>query len=391
MSGIYIHIPFCKQACHYCDFHFSTSMKKKDEMVLALAKEIELRKSEFQNELVETIYFGGGTPSVLTIDDIRFLIDSVYKHYRVIENPEITLEANPDDLDQETILQYANSPINRLSIGVQSFFEDDLELMNRAHNSAEAKKCLEFATQHFDNISIDLIYGMPNMSNEKWLQNIETALSFNIPHISSYALTVEPRTALDKMIKVGTVPKLDDDLAQQHFHILIDKLEENGFVHYELSNFGKPDYFSKNNTAYWLGKKYIGIGPSAHSYNGESRSWNVANNSLYLKTIAENKVPSETEFLSKNDRYNEYIMTGLRTIWGVSLERIESEFGSKYLDYLQKQAEKFILEELLEIVTSSVSMKSESKSIEKQVLKTTKKGKFLSDGIASDLFLVNLE
>lgn len=352
-------------------------MKKKDEMVLALAKEIELRKSEFQNELVETIYFGGGTPSILTIDEIQFLIDKVYEHYQVLENPEITLEANPDDLDEETILQYANSPINRLSIGVQSFFEDDLELMNRAHNSAEAKKCLEFATQYFENISIDLIYGMPNMSNEKWLQNIETALSFNIPHISSYALTVEPKTALQKMIKSGAILNLDDDLAQQHFHILIDKLQENGFVHYELSNFGKLEYFSKNNTAYWLGKKYIGIGPSAHSYNGESRSWNVANNSLYLKSIEENQLPSETEILSKTDRYNEYIMTGIRTIWGVSLERIESEFGDKYLDYLQEQAKKYILDNLLEI--------------ESNVLKTTKKGKFLSDGIASDLFLVNLE
>ena len=352
-------------------------MKKKDEMVLALAKEMELRKNESQNEIIETIYFGGGTPSVLTIDDIRFLIDKVYEHYKVIENPEITLEANPDDLDEETILNYANSPINRLSIGVQSFFEDDLLLMNRAHNSAEAKKCLEFATQHFDNISIDLIYGMPNMNNEKWLQNIETALSFNIPHISSYALTVEPKTALHKMIKSGSIPTLDDDLAQQHFHILIDKLQENVFVHYELSNFGKPDYFSKNNTAYWLGKKYLGIGPSAHSYNGESRSWNIANNSLYLKAISENKLPSETETLSKTDQYNEYIMTGLRTIWGVSLERIETEFGTKYLEYLQKQGEKYISDNLLEI--------------ENNVLKTTKKGKFLSDGIASDLFLLNLE
>lgn len=352
-------------------------MKKKDEMVLALAKEIELRKNESQEEIIETIYFGGGTPSVLRIDDIRFLIDKVYEHYKVIDNPEITLEANPDDLSDEKIIELANSPINRLSIGIQSFFEDDLQVMNRAHNSAEAKKCLEFATQHFDNISIDLIYGMPNMSNEKWLQNIETALSFNIPHISSYALTVEPKTALDKMIKVGTVPKLDDELAQQHFHILIDKLQENGFVHYELSNFGKPDYFSKNNTAYWLGKKYIGIGPSAHSYNGESRSWNVANNSLYLKAISENNLPSETEILTKTDQYNEYIMTGLRTIWGVSLHRIESEFGTKYLDYLQQQAEKYLSDNLLEI--------------ENNVLKTTKKGKFLSDGIASDLFLLNLE
>lgn len=376
MSGIYIHIPFCKQACHYCDFHFSTSMKKKEEMVLALAKEMELRKDEFEKEEVETIYFGGGTPSVLSIDDIRFLIHSVYQNYNVIENPEITLEANPDDLDEETILQFANSPINRLSIGVQSFFEDDLQLMNRAHNSEEAKRCLAVATQYFDNISIDLIYGMPNMSNDKWLKNIETALSFTIPHISSYALTVEPKTALHKMVKTGTISPLDDDLAQQHFHILIDKLQENGFVHYELSNFGKPNYFSKNNTAYWLGKKYIGIGPSAHSFNGKSRSWNVSNNSLYLKTIAENKVPSEIEILSKTDQYNEYIMTGLRTIWGVSLERIETEFGSSYLEYLHQQAEKYISDNLL--------------AIENNILKTTKKGKFLSDGIASDLFLLNL-
>ena len=377
MSGIYIHIPFCKQACHYCDFHFSTSTKKKEDMVLALAKEMELRKDEFQNEVVETIYFGGGTPSVLSIDNIRFLIHSVYQNYDVIENPEITLEANPDDLDGETILQFANSPINRLSIGIQSFFEDDLQLMNRAHNSEEAKKCLAFATQYFDNISIDLIYGMPNMSNEKWLQNIETAISYNIPHISSYALTVEPKTALHKMIKTGTISSLDDDLVKQHFHILIDKLHENGFVHYELSNFGKPNYFSKNNTAYWLGKKYIGIGPSAHSFNGESRSWNVSNNSLYLKAIAENKLPSESEILSKTDQYNEYIMTGLRTIWGVSLVKIETEFGSNYLDYLNQQADKYISDNLLKV--------------ENNILKTTKKGKFLCDGIASDLFLLNLE
>jgi oxygen-independent coproporphyrinogen III oxidase len=381
-GAIYIHIPFCMQACHYCDFHFSTSMKKKDEMVFALAKEIALRQDESHNQIIETIYFGGGTPSVLTIDDLRFLINSVYEHHQVIENPEITLEANPDDLsiqiNSSTIFQqYRNIGINRLSIGIQSFFEDDLRLMNRAHNSAEAKKCLEIATQYFDNISIDLIYGMPNMSNEKWLQNIETALNFNIPHISSYALTVEPKTALHKMIKSGSIPALDDDVAQQHFHILIDKLQEKGFVHYELSNFGKPDYFSKNNTAYWLGKKYIGIGPSAHSFNGESRSWNIANNSLYLKAITENKLPSEAEQLSKTDKYNEYIMTGLRTIWGVSLDRIETEFGTKSLDYLHQQAKKYITDNLLEI--------------DNNVLKTTKKGKFLSDGIASDLFLLNLE
>ena len=388
MSGIYIHIPFCKQACHYCDFHFSTSMKKKDEMVLALAKEIELRKNEFENDVVETIYFGGGTPSILEISDIKLLIDAVYKHFDVIENPEITVEANPDDLSNERIIELSNNRINRLSIGIQSFFEDDLKLMNRAHNADEAKKCLEFATQYFDNISIDLIYGMPNMSNEKWLQNIETALSFNVPHISSYALTVEPKTALKKLIQTGKIDEPKDEVAQEHFQILVDKLSENGFIHYELSNFGKENYFSKNNSAYWLGKKYIGIGPSAHSFNGTSRSWNVSNNSLYLKALAENKLPSETEILSKNDRYNEYVMTGLRTIWGISLERIEKEFGTNFLEYLLKQSEKFIADDLLEIVTSSDFEKQNR--IEK-LLKPTQKGKFLCDGIASDLFLLNLE
>ena len=375
MSGIYIHIPFCKQACHYCDFHFSTSMKKKDEMVLALAKELQMRKNEFENETIETIYFGGGTPSRLQIADLRLQIDSIYKNYKVAQNPEITLEANPDDLSEDYLIELSKIGINRLSIGIQSFFEDDLQLMNRAHNSAEARKCLEEATKYFDNISLDLIYGIPGMSNEKWKQNIDTALSFGIPHISSYALTVEPKTALSKLIQTGKIAQPKDEVAEEHFQILVETLESNGFIHYELSNFGKENYFSKNNSAYWLGKKYLGIGPSAHSYDGISRSWNVSNNAMYLKALAENKLLNETEILSKNDRYNEYIMTGLRTIWGVSLDRIVTEFGSDYLDYLQKQAQKFINDGLL--------------SIEDKILKPTQKGKFLTDGIASDLFMVN--
>ncbi len=375
MSGIYIHIPFCKQACHYCDFHFSTSMKKKDEMVLALAKEIKLRKSEFDNEVVETIYFGGGTPSRLQIADLRLQIDTIFKNYKVVPNAEITLEANPDDLSKEYLIELSKIGINRLSIGIQSFFEDDLQMMNRAHNSAEAKNCLEEATKYFDNISLDLIYGIPGMSNEKWKQNIQTALSFGVSHISSYALTVEPKTALDKLIQNGKIAKPNDDLAQEHFSILVETLEANDFIHYELSNFGKENYFSKNNSAYWLGKKYIGIGPSAHSYDGVSRSWNISNNSLYLKSLQENKLANETEILSKKDRYNEYIMTGLRTIWGVSLERIENEFGKDYLDYLKKQSQKYLKDKLL--------------FVENEVLKPTKKGKFLTDGIACDLFLVN--
>ena len=377
MSGIYIHIPFCKQACHYCDFHFSTSLNRKEEMVLALAKEIQMRKNEFQHDTIETIYFGGGTPSLLTSDEINFLIDSVFENYEVGENPEITLEANPDDLSGERILELSKSRINRLSIGIQSFFEDDLKMMNRAHNSEEAQKCLEEAAKYFDNISLDLIYGVPGMSNEKWKQNIEKALSFGVPHISSYALTVEPKTAMNKMIQTGKMEAPKDEVAQEHFMILVEMLESKGFIHYELSNFGKENYFSKNNSAYWLGKKYIGIGPSAHSYNGVSRSWNIANNSLYLKSIQENRLPNEMETLSKADRYNEYIMTGLRTIWGVSLDRIKIEFGSEYLEYLNKQTQKFLDDDLV--------------FVENNILKPTVKGKFLTDGIASDLFYLNLE
>ena len=346
-------------------------------MILALAKEIEMRKSEFQDEVVETIYFGGGTPSRLQIADLRSQIDTIYQNYTVTQNPEITLEANPDDLSIDYLIELSKIGINRLSIGIQSFFEDDLKMMNRAHNSAEAKKCLEEATKYFDNISIDLIYGIPGMSNEKWIQNIEMALAYKVPHISSYALTVEPKTALHSFIQKQLIPQPDEEVAQEHFQILVEKLTENDFIHYELSNFGKENYFSKNNSSYWLGKKYIGIGPSAHSYDGQKRGWNVSNNSVYMKSILENKLPMETEILSKTDRYNEYIMTGLRTMWGVSLERIEKEFGKTYLDYLNRQAARYIEDHLL--------------FIDDDILRTTQKGKFLSDGIASDLFLLNLE
>lgn len=382
MAGVYIHIPFCKQACHYCDFHFSTSIKKKSDMVSALQNELLLRKEELKNQVVETIYFGGGTPSLLSRDELKLLIDSVYNNYQVIDNPEITLEANPDDLvsvraQSRTIFEdYKSIGINRLSIGIQSFFEQDLKLMNRAHNADEAKNCLIEATKHFDNISIDLIYGIPNATNEQWLENIETALSYGVPHISCYALTVEPKTALESFIKKGIVKDVDDELAKEQFHLLLEKLEDNNFVHYELSNFGKPGYFSKNNTAYWQSKTYLGIGPSAHSFNGQERGWNVRNNTKYIKALQENQLPIEWETLSKTDRYNEYIMTGLRTIWGVSLLKVEAEFGISYKKYLLQQAEKYIAQHQL--------------YIDDDRLLITKKGKFLSDGIASDLFKLNL-
>ncbi|WP_299834603.1 radical SAM family heme chaperone HemW [uncultured Tenacibaculum sp.] len=376
MSGIYIHIPFCKQACYYCDFHFSTSLKRKEEMIDAIISELTMRKSEFNNEEVKTIYFGGGTPSVLSQKEIDRIITAVYENYKVVENPEITLEANPDDLSAERIENLASSTVNRLSIGIQSFFEKDLKLMNRAHNAEEAKESLSLAIRHFDNISIDLIYGIPNTTNEEWRENIQTALSFGVPHISSYALTVEPKTALESFIEKGIIDNVDDELAQEQFLILVDELNKAGFQHYELSNFGKEDFFSQNNSAYWQGKKYLGIGPSAHSFNGKQRGWNIANNALYIKKIKAGELPLEIEDLSITDRYNEYIMTGLRTIWGVSFQKIKEDFGVKYLAYLKMQAEKFILEDLL--------------YIENETLKTTRKGKFLTDGIASDLFKLNL-
>ncbi|TVZ16622.1 radical SAM family heme chaperone HemW [Maribacter sp. MAR_2009_72] len=377
MSGIYIHIPFCKQACHYCDFHFSTSMGKKEAMVKALAKEVEMRKNEFLAETVETIYFGGGTPSVLQTDEIEHILNAVRTNYNVIDNPEITLEANPDDLSEEKILQLAASSINRLSIGIQSFFEEDLKLMNRAHSANEAEKCLKLATEYFDNISIDLIYGMPNMNVVRWKKNIDKALHYDIPHISSYALTVEPKTALAKFVDQGLVTPASDEETQEHFNLLNETLVEAGYDCYEISNFGKPGYYSKNNSAYWQQKKYIGIGPSAHSFDGVRRGWNINNNPKYIKAINTGILPIEIEVLSTTDKYNEYIMTGLRTIWGVSVHRIATEFGEKYKEYALLQAEKYIAEHLL--------------FFDGEVLKTTKKGMFLADGIASHLFMVNLK
>jgi oxygen-independent coproporphyrinogen-3 oxidase len=385
MSGIYLHFPFCKKACHYCDFHFSTSLKKKDELISCLIKELELRKEELLNDTVETIYFGGGTPSLLSVNEINQILKTINTNYKVIEKPEITLEANPDDLSENQIIELSKTSINRLSIGVQSFFEEDLQLMNRAHNAEEAKKCLSTAIGSFDNITVDLIYGIPNMSNKRWRENLQTLFNFGIQHISSYALTVEPKTALASFIKKGKYPDVDEKVAREHFEILVEETQQQGFVHYEISNFGKPNYFSKHNTSYWQQKKYLGVGPSAHSFNKTHRSWNVANNAKYIRALQENKLPNEIEELSVNDRFNEYIMTGLRTIWGVSLSVIETEFGKTYKEILLQSAQKFIEQGLL-IVTSS-DFDENQNCIEK--LKTTSKGKFLADGLAAELFVLS--
>ena len=356
-------------------------------MISALKTELILRQNELKDEPIETIYFGGGTPSILSIDELQLLIDIVYENYNVIEHPEITLEANPDDLSKDLIIQLSKSLVNRLSIGIQSFFEDDLKMMNRAHNAEEAKKCLSLATRHFDNITIDLIYGIPNMSLQKWEQNLQMAFDFGVPHISSYALTVEDKTALDSFIKKGKYPPLDEVLASQHFDHLVKRTQEQGFVHYEISNFGKPEYFSKHNTSYWQGKKYLGIGPSAHSFNGTQRSWNVANNTKYIKSLEQNILPSEIETLTKIDRFNEYIMTGLRTIWGISLNKIEDEFGEVHKAHLLQAIKKYTKEGLL--VISNDSEKSHNTRKSSEIIKTTNKGKFLADGIAADMFILN--
>ncbi len=377
MSGIYIHIPFCKQACHYCDFHFSTSIKKKRELVDMLCKEILLRKEELPAGELQTIYFGGGTPSLLSAEELEMIFDTIYSNFTVAEDVEITLEANPDDLSREKLEMLKSVGINRLSIGVQSFFEEDLRLMNRAHNEVEALQSIKMAREYFENISIDLIYGIPGLGEDRWKKNIQIALDLGLPHFSCYALTVEPKTALKKFIDKGIMKPVDDDAARLHFEILTRTLIDAGYIHYEFSNFGKPGYFSRNNTAYWMGKPYLGIGPSAHSFNGNKRNWNVSNNTLYIKSLEKGEIPSQEEELNITDRYNEYVMTRLRTMWGISLTEVKELFGKQYYNYLLEQAQPLLSGQLLKL--------------EKDHFHVTKKGKFLSDGIAADLFLVNLE
>jgi len=375
VSGIYIHIPFCKKACHYCDFHFSTSFKHKDQMINSLKHEILIRNRELKDEKIESIYFGGGTPSVLNIREINSLIETVYDNYLVNDSVEITLEANPDDLTDEKILELFNSKVNRLSIGVQSFFEKDLKLMNRSHTSNQAMNCIKSAVKYFDNISVDLIYGIPGLDNSRWKENIEILISHNISHISAYALTVEPKTALKKYIDNGIIAPIDDSQSQEQFHILLDVLEDHNYENYELSNFAKNNLYSVNNSAYWTRKKYIGIGPSAHSFNGNNRFWNIKNNLKYIESIKNNIIPNEMEVLSAIDKFNEMVMFGLRTSKGISFTDIENEFGSIYKNKLINNSQNHIANELL--------------LIKNDFLYITRKGKFLSDGIASDLFMLN--
>lgn len=343
MSGIYIHIPFCKQKCHYCDFHFAVSLRNKKDFIQALIKEIELRKTEI-NTPIETIYLGGGTPSLLDYDELALIFDNIYQHFEIINKPEITLEANPDDITANFIKDIKKQNVNRLSIGIQSFHNDELAFMNRSHTSKTALNAIKIIQNTgIENITIDLIYGIQGSNAERWNYNLEMFRKLQIPHLSAYALTIEKKTALFHFIKKGNIPPTDENLALQQFEQLRTFAKNNQLIHYELSNFAKEGFYAKHNSSYWLGNKYWGFGPSAHSYNGEERSWNVANNQKYIKAIHQNKLPNITETLQLKDKYNEYIMTRLRTIWGVDIDFISTAFSEHLLTHFQKNVEKYLL------------------------------------------------
>ena len=344
-------------------------------MIISLKNEILIRKRELKDKKIESIYFGGGTPSVLSTIEINSLIQTVYDNYLVNDSVEITLEANPDDLTNKKILELSKTRVNRLSIGVQSFFQKDLTLMNRSHTSNQALDCIKSAIKYFDNISVDLIYGIPGLDNLRWKENIEILISHNISHISAYALTVEPKTALKKYIDNGIISPIDDSQSQQQFYILLDILENHNYENYELSNFAKNKLYSVNNSAYWTRKKYIGIGPSAHSFNGNDRFWNINNNIKYIESLNNNVLPNSKESLSLIDKFNETVMFGLRTNKGISLVDIENEFGTIYKNKIIENSQNHINNEFL--------------IIKNNYLYITRKGKFLSDGIASDLFMLN--
>lgn len=372
MAGIYIHIPFCRKACHYCNFHFSVSQNMLPQMMNAICREAELRNN-YLHEAIETIYFGGGTPSLVTIDDLQFTIEKLRTLFNVDTNAEITLEANPDDITIEKLNAWKDIGITRLSIGIQSFFDDDLQWMNRAHNAGQARKSIELAMQAgFNNITIDLIYGTPHLSDEDWLQNLETALQLNVPHLSCYALTVEPNTALQKMIAQHKKEDVDAEKQSRQFELLMQWSAANGYEHYEISNFAKAGFRSRHNSSYWQGKPYLGLGPSAHSYNGLSRQWNIANNALYIKSIEQNIVPFEKEELTSTQKINEYLMTGLRTAEGVALDHLKRIAGEQTTTFIYHDAQKFIQQDLMQLSNKALVL--------------TNKGKLFADGIAADLF-----
>jgi oxygen-independent coproporphyrinogen-3 oxidase len=375
MSGIYLHIPYCKQKCHYCNFYSLASVKYRDELVPAMIRELKLQKGYLDGEPVSTIYLGGGTPSLLTAEEVAKFHSVIHELFEVTPDAEITLEANPDDLTSAKLKCLKHAGVNRLSLGVQSFEDADLKYLNRIHTGKQAYNCVKRSQDAgFSNLSIDLIYGIPTLDSTQWESNLMTALSLGIPHISAYALTVEEKTPLAVMIRKGELPDVNDAVQAQHFNLLIELLEAHGYLHYEISNFCEPGMYARHNTSYWKGISYLGIGPSAHSFNGSSRQWNVANLGQYIQALQKGEVPFEKEILSSAQRFNEYVMTSLRTLWGCDLSIIEKQFGREWMEQALLDAEKYISNGLLKTANN--------------ILYLTREGKFRADGIAAQLFRV---
>lgn len=373
MASLYIHIPFCKQACNYCNFHFSTQLQYAANMINSITLEMKLRKHELPDESLQSIYVGGGTPSILGDVLLHQLFNDIYTTFKVEPDAEVTMEANPDDITPEKLNAIKQTPVNRFSMGVQSFFDEDLKWMNRAHKANEAEKSIKLIQDFgFNKISIDLIYGGPTLSNENWAKNLSKINELGLNHVSAYCLTVEPQTALHHHINKGKLPALDEEKAAEQFNMMIEQLGSFGFEQYEISNFARNKEYAVHNTSYWQNKPYLGVGPSAHSFNGNQRSWNIANNQLYMKQLTQHILPLEIEMLTNNNRINEYIMTGLRTIWGCNWQEIKSRFGEDYYKYLKLKIEPYIKQK--QIVDNGT------------VFKLTTNARILADGIASDLF-----
>lgn len=375
MSGIYIHIPFCKQACNYCDFHFSTSLNNKANLVESIIKELDYRINYLPNKKIETIYFGGGTPSLLSEKETHLILEKIHKLYDVDSIAEITLECNPDDLSPVKLQELKSLNINRLSIGLQSFDEEELKWMNRAHTASESEASVKRAQDKgFENITIDLIYGSKFSNLSNWKTTLNKAIDLNVKHISSYNLTVEEKTKLGHDVSKKKEGLIDDEKSAELFLEMIERLQKNNFIHYEISNFGKEHFFSKHNSNYWKGNYYLGLGPSAHSFDGESRQWNVANNNSYIQKISANDISYfEKEILTENDRFNEYILTSLRTIWGVNLNYLNTHFNADFISTFKKGVAAFIKDETIILKDNAYIL--------------TNKGKLLADKITSDLFV----
>lgn len=375
MAGLYIHVPFCARRCIYCDFFSNTEMKYKEAYIHAIVRELELRKEYTGGETINTIYFGGGTPSQLTASDFKQIFDTLYRLYDISQCSEITLEANPDDLTSSYIASLRTLPFNRISMGIQSFKDEDLRFLNRRHTAAQAVRAVEECRQQgFLNLSIDLMYGLPNQTLAAWNENLSTAISLGVPHLSAYHLIYEEGTALYKLKEAGKISSVEEETSVSMFTLLIDRLTTAGFLHYEISNFGKENFISRHNSSYWTGKKYLGLGPSAHSYNGENRQWNVSSLPAYIKGITEGIPQTETELLDLHTRYNDFIITGLRTMWGLDLNILQEQFGRQLLNYCNKQAAPHLKNGLLLQTGNIVTLSRE--------------GIFISDGVMSDLLFV---